>query len=307
MIVSVVVPCHNQEEIVKANINLLKNQSIVPDNIIVVNDHSTEFTIVSNDIVTVVDTKVQGRSSTRNLGIKVALDMGSDVIIFMDGDTVPENDLFIENYLGMFPEEHTWGKFVFGTRKHAKRPEVDRCDEYLKAYHGECDAFTSLDRYPSDLLTANMDLIISDGPVEFDDLDHRDLRIVAGIPNGFNQLSMDEKIDHILTGMVTWSCNFALNRVGLDQLRAHNLMVHGREFWFDDNDFNSGWGYEDVALGLDALFSGVDIFMTTKSDIIHYIHGRSDELFTHVEGRHKIMDRYRKLYKNQIMNAIREI
>lgn len=307
MIITVVIPCQNQDAIVKVNIELLTVQTIVPDYIIVVNDHSKTFNIDPHDNIHVIHTSIIGRSSTRNLGIEYALSLGSDVVIFMDGDTVPESQYFIENYIKMFPKEHPWGKFVFGTRKHIKRP-VNPTDYMRSVVSDDADIeYTVLDKYPSDLLTGNMDLIVSDDSVGFDNLDHRDLRIIAGIPNGFNQLTMDEKVDHIITGMVTWSCNIAFNRKGLDQLRAHNLLVHGREFWFDDNDFNSGWGYEDVALGLDALFAGVDIFMTTKSDILHFIHSRSDELFTHVEGRHKIMNRYRKLYKNQIMNLIRKV
>lgn len=305
MKVVVVIPCHNQDEIVKINIKtLLERQTVIPDNILVVNDHSDSFNVTETDVVKTITTTVKGRSSTRNLGIATALNMGADLIIFMDGDTIPEHDQYIENYIALFPREIDWGKFVFGTRKHIARPIPGT---FIDFYNGLDPKLDTLKKYPSDLLTGNMDFIISDAPVTLDMLDPRDLRIIAGVTDQFNTLNHEEKIDVILSGMVTWSCNFAVNKSALNQLRSHNLLVHGREFWFDDNDFNSGWGYEDVALGLDALFSGVDILMTKSSDILHFIHDRSDELFTHVGGRHKIMDRYRKLYKNRIMNAIREI
>lgn len=302
----IAIPCHNQSEIVKLNINrLLNHQTVKPTHIVVVNDKSDFFDIHETDNVKIVHTAVNGRSSTRNYGIKTALELGADLVIFMDGDAVPENDNYIENYIEMYPPENPWPKFVFGTRKHIKRPHKHNMFDIFsgnKHYpHIPCK------KYPSDLLTGNMDLIIANKPIQFDDLNHLDLRIISGVADEFNKLNQDEKIDMIISGMVTWSCNFAVNATALHQLKSHNMMVHGREFWFDDNDFNTGWGYEDVALGLDAMFAGVDILISKASDILHLVHDRSDELYTHINGRHKIMDRYRKLYKNRILNAIREL
>ena len=307
MNIVVVIPCHNQDEIVALNIDRLLNyQTVPPTSIIVVDDQSKSFNIKENDKVKVIHTAVNGRSSTRNYGIKTALDIGADLVIFMDGDTVAENDNFIENYLELYPAENPWPKFVFGTRRHVARPLPGHIGRYFSIKDIDYPSVT-VTKYPSDLLTGNMDSIIADKPISIKDLDPRDLRIICGIADEFNKLNADEKIDMIISGMITWSCNFAVNKHALYQLRSHNMMVHGREFWFDDNDFNTGWGYEDVALGLDAMFAGVDVMMTKASDILHFVHNRSDELGTHVVGRHKIMDRYRKLYKNRILNAIREI
>ena len=305
MNIVVVIPCHNQDEIVKLNISrLLNNQTIVPNKIIVVNDKSTSFSIIETDIIKVIHTSINGRSSTRNYGIKTALEVGADLVIFMDGDTVPEHDRFIENYAELYPDENPWPKFVFGTRKHVSRPVEGQLSRF---FTGMPYNEVKVTKYPSDLLTGNMDKIITDRPIRLRDLDTRDLRIISGVADEFNKLNHEEKIDMVISGMVTWSCNFAVNKHGLSLLRSHNMMVHGREFYFDDNDFNTGWGYEDVALGLDAMFAGVDIMISKASDILHFVHNRSDELNTHIVGRHKIMDRYRKLYKNRILNAIREI
>lgn len=56
-------------------------------------------------------------------------------------------------------------------------------------------------------------------------------------------------------------------------------------------------GYEDVAMGIDALYAGLDIWIADDIKILHNSHNRTDGLFDHVKGRHLIMDRYRRLDK----------
>ena len=50
-------------------------------------------------------------------------------------------------------------------------------------------------------------------------------------------------------------------------------------------------------MGIDALYAGLNIWITDDIKILHNSHERSDGLFDHVKGRHLIMDRYRNLNK----------
>lgn len=66
---------------------------------------------------------------------------------------------------------------------------------------------------------------------------------------------------------------------------------------FDSSAFSGNWGYEDVAMGIDALFAGLKIDISDEIKIVHNSHERTDGLFDHVAGRHIIMERTRALEK----------
>jgi len=295
--ITIIMPCHNQDDTVNFCIKKLESQTILHLDILVINDHSDKFEVDlsprgSIGSIKTIEAPIKGRSSTRNLGIKTALEDGADILIFMDGDTFPEHDNFVENHLkALGGHSSREPRLVFGTRKHTYRPielgDWNKEGNYVRKEHP---------LFPSDLLTGNMDNLAS-----YKDMDFRDLRIIAGVTDAFNDVEdFDEKADYILTGMVCWSCNFSVTKVALEKLNSLMVKVYGLDSWFDDRAFNTGWGYEDVALGLDAHFAGVDIKTNTDSDIFHFMHGRSDNLFTHIEGKHKIMERYRMLAKSNL-------
>ena len=124
----------------------------------------------------------------------------------------------------------------------------------------------------------------------------QDLRVVSGTVDAYTgSSSFDEKCDLILSGMVTWSCNFSLDREAATKLNAFMVSSYGLDGWFDDTAFASGWGYEDVAMGLDSLFAGIDVQLSDGPRVLHQMHDRTDDLHSHILGRHRIMERYRKL------------
>lgn len=284
--VVVVLPCHNQEDIIKINISLLRDQTRPPDKVVVVDDHSDSFSLIEDSFVRVVHGTSKGRSTTRNLGISTALEEGADILVFMDGDSVVEDELYIERLLTHFQDSSELS-LIFGTRIHTERPlDLER---WVK---GENVPRKRYQKKPSDLLTANMDNLMVGN-----DLDYRDLRVVANVPENYAALtSFDEKADFILTGMVTWACNFAMTAPALRAIQGLMERVYGLNgMWFDEITFRTQWGYEDVAFGLDALFAGVDVQLQDDCRVIHFLHGRSDDLFVHIQGKHLIMNRYREL------------
>lgn len=108
--------------------------------------------------------------------------------------------------------------------------------------------------------------------------------------------TFSERLDLMLTGMIGWSCNFGFSRKGLKRLRTFQKKTYELdEGIFDSEAFGDGWGYEDVAMGIDALYAGLDIWITDTVRVGHRSHNRTDGLFDHVRGRHKIMERYRML------------
>jgi hypothetical protein len=131
-----------------------------------------------------------------------------------------------------------------------------------------------------------------------------DLRVVSGTVGAYQgAASFDEKCDLILSGMVTWSCNFSFDRKAAEMLNEFMKASYKLDTWFDDTAFASGWGYEDVAMGLDAIFAGVDICLEDGPRVLHYMHDRTDELHSHILGRHRIMERYRKLLSSRMVSG----
>ena len=191
----------------------------------------------------------------------------------MYGDTIRHNKHFIKSHL-----KYDNDSLVFGLRQHVFGMGYMKGKLYIE--------ITSFPRkYPSDLLTSNMD-----NRVSHKSMDGTDLRKVSGMVKRFNKpKDFNQMVDYILTGWVCWSCNFSIGRDALDKIYQLN------NSWFDEKDFNDGWGYEDLAFGLDAAFAGVDIKLSDKPVVDHLVHDRSDELYTHIDAKHKIMNRYRKL------------
>lgn len=286
---ALVLPCKNQEKEILFHLRLLKKAKEKPDYVIIVDDHSDNplpMRSSEDGWVIVVPGDKRGRSTTRNRGIEEALSTDADLVVFMDGDSVIEDELFFSR-LKTYIEDAQKPKLVFGTRIHAEKPyDLD------KWYDGENVFYKKYPNMPSDLLTANMDNFQDGLP-----LDHRDLREVANVVEGFSSCEdFEEKVDYMLTGMVSWSCSFAITRPALELVKGFMKEVYGLDnMIFDEVDFREQWGYEDVAFGLDALYAGVEVDIQDQSRIIHFMHGRSDQLFTHVKGKHLIMQRYRRI------------
>ena len=103
-----------------------------------------------------------------------------DAIIFIDGDTIPKDNDFIEKYEVLFDDYD----LIFGTREHTD--------------------ISGLNVPPSDILTANMDELWQNKP-----LNYQDLRVVSkAVESWQNATSFNEKLDLMITGMIGWSCNF---------------------------------------------------------------------------------------------------
>jgi hypothetical protein len=127
-------------------------------------------------------------------------------------------------------------------------------------------------------------------------LNYQDLRVVSkAVESWQTSKTFTEKLDLMLTGMIGWSCNFGFTKKGMTKLLDFMENNYGRREIFDSKAFNGSWGYEDVAMGIDALYAGLDIWITDDIKIMHKVHERTDGLFDHVKGRHLIMERNRML------------
>ena len=272
MNIAVAIPNHNQHELVRTTIRKLMDQSITPATIYVLSDGKPFWDFSGNPRIVSLNNagKFTGRCGNRNSVIAPFLQSDDDAIVFMDGDCFPDTPDFLESY-SILLDNHD---LVFGTRRHTS---VD-----------------GLEMPPSDLLTANMDNLYHGKK-----LTYSDLRLVSGAVGAWRDAKkFTERLDLMLTGMIGWSCNFGFSRKGLERLREFQKATYGLdEGIFDSNAFQEGWGYEDVAMGIDALYAGLDITITDGVRVGHHSHNRSDGLFDHVKGRHAIMERYRGLEK----------
>ena len=97
--ISIIIPVYNVEDYVSETLDSVKNQTSLPDEVIVINDGSTDnsFNIIKNysdlKCFKIFETKNQGLGLTRNYGISLAK---SDYIYFLDSDDIIENNFIYE-------------------------------------------------------------------------------------------------------------------------------------------------------------------------------------------------------------------
>ena len=268
MKISLCITNHNQNDLVKQTLDIIQYQYQKPEYIFVCSDDKP-FSSKAPNVICINNKKLKGRCENRNSVIQEFLDTDSDALVFIDGDSYPKDKDFLIKYEDLFEKYD----LIFGTREHTS-PK-------------------GLKKPASDLLTANMDNLWLKKP-----LDNSDLRVVSNAVESWqNSTTFNEKLDLMITGMIGWSCNFGFTRKGL--IKHLNFMQkhYGKKEIFDSTAFNGNWGYEDVAMGIDALYAGLNIWISDDMKIVHQAHERSDGLFDHVKGRHLIMERVRNLAK----------
>jgi glycosyltransferase involved in cell wall biosynthesis len=302
MKLAICIPYKNQKDTVEFCLKKLLKQTRKPDIIIVVNDNSNHIPSfdksITNKLCVIVQNlseSTSGRCHARNRAIDTADAWGCDSVIFLDGDTFPANNTFVEDYAKQLSS--TEPVAIFGPRSHIHRPVKikDISDLDSDTIIAGVYPHIEIDRYPSDLLTANMDNLALNK--RFNEWEHSDLRIVSGhFLSWEGTADINERADMLTSGMISWSCNFGLNKLAWTQLSQFMEVTYGTQTYFDFKMFSDGWGYEDVAFGIDLHFAGVNISVGDESiNIYHFMHNRSDNLHTHILGRHRIMERYRKI------------
>ena len=186
MKISLCITNHNQHELVYQTIEAIKAQTVQPDFIYVCSDDKS-FLSNEPNVICINNKVLKGRCQNRNSVIKNFLNSSSDALVFIDGDTCPKNDNFIEKYEDCFKNYD----LVFGTREHTNP--------------------IGLKKPPSDLLTANMDNLWNNKPLSYEDL-----RVASNAVNTWqNSYKFYEKLDLMVTGMIGWSCNFGFTKEGL--------------------------------------------------------------------------------------------
>lgn len=270
MDITIAITNHNQEESLSKAIFSIYNQTEIPTMIYVLSDGKMPVNFYKN-VYIIDNSKNPGRCTNRNSVISYFLNNRTDALIFIDGDSWLANKKVIANYKKLLEKYD----LVFGTRRH-----------------------TSIDNIKvpaSDLLTANMDELWQRKPLNYDDL-----RITSGAIKAWNNAkTFDEKMDLMLTGMIGWSCNFGITKAGLLKHIEFMKKEYGIDnALFDSKTFAKGWGYEDVAMGIDAMYAGSNVGISKDIEIMHQAHERTDGLFDHIKGKHLIMERYRNLYNN---------
>ena len=269
MKISVVIICHNQDHIVNINIaHLLHNQTIKPDHIIVVDDCSSLCNISNYPNVHVLSTKhnnTRGRSAARNMGIKKALDLKSDYVIFMDGDMVPLHNQFIEIHVHHL-KQNPLG-IIFGFRQQV--PSVNWKNQ----------------------------VVYADSKAVKDSNESEDPRLIAKIYPVFNELTeLNEQVNYVLSGWVTWSCNFSMSSDALNRLNIFTTKHKQSGSWFDEGTFSEewGWGNEDGAFGLDNLYAGNKIILTNTVTLAHLMHESKYIQLKSINGNALLFNRLRK-------------
>ncbi len=91
--ISVIVPVYNGEEYIGECLASLLSQTLLPDEIIIINDGSTDATLekiaqaAATDIIRVITVENGGQGKARNLGLDMC---GGDYVMFFDADDIIE-------------------------------------------------------------------------------------------------------------------------------------------------------------------------------------------------------------------------
>lgn len=131
---SIIIPAYNAENHLQACLDALLQQTIHPEEIIVVDDGSTDGTRTiaeSFSLVTYLTQKNQGPAKARNAGAKKA---SGDIILFIDSDCVPEKN-WLEEMLKPFEDENVVG--VQGAYKTKQKSLTARFDQLDIEYRYE--------------------------------------------------------------------------------------------------------------------------------------------------------------------------
>jgi rhamnosyltransferase len=99
--VSVVIPTFNAEKSVESLVRMLKQQTLPPQEIIVIDSCSADQTVEIAAKVgcktVVIEKKAFDHGATRNLGARLS---AGEVLVFMTQDALPVDDKFLENLVG---------------------------------------------------------------------------------------------------------------------------------------------------------------------------------------------------------------
>ena len=117
MLVSAVIPCYNAQSTISIAIDSLLQQTVFIDEIIVVNDGSTDDSLAVikelekvHDSILIIDQKNEGVCVSRNNGI---LKAAGDYILTLDADDYFD-DTFVEKALDKFAENDQYGAVMCG-------------------------------------------------------------------------------------------------------------------------------------------------------------------------------------------------
>lgn len=125
---SIVIPAYNAEKHLQACLDALLQQTIHPEEIIVVDDGSTDSTRTiaeSFSLVTLLTQKNQGPAKARNAGAKKAR---GDVVLFIDSDCIAEKN-WLEEMLKPFEDENVVGvQGAYKTKQKSLSARFDQLD-----------------------------------------------------------------------------------------------------------------------------------------------------------------------------------
>lgn len=117
MKISILIPCHNEEKSIQACVFSCLNQTRLPDQIIVVNDGSTdrsaEILASFGDAIQVITIPVAtgNKSHAQELGLQYVT---GDIFVATDGDTVLDKDFvkYVEEDFMLYPDHSALGGYI---------------------------------------------------------------------------------------------------------------------------------------------------------------------------------------------------
>lgn len=98
----------------------------------------------------------------------------------------------------------------------------------------------------------------------------------------FTRMEQITKEAFFVDSGIIWTCNIGMNRLAIESIRHLNKTLFGREEVFS-SDFCGTWGGEDGYLGLEAYYTGIEMYpvCAKHAGIRHADHPRPEEKYDH--------------------------
>lgn len=134
MIISLVIPTLNAGEVISALLQSLLAQTVVPDEILVVDSASTDATVsIAKECPGVRIISIERKDFNHGLTRDMALrESTGDIVCFMTQDAVPANDKFVENLIAPILSD---GQIAITSGRQLPKADARRFEQLVRAFN----------------------------------------------------------------------------------------------------------------------------------------------------------------------------
>ena len=254
MNISVVVPAYNVEGFLRESVNSLLSQTVMPFEVVIVNDGSTDSTgavaecLAENSVVRVVHTDNRGLGAARNLGQSLCT---GDYVYFFDSDDLLEPDFIEAIQQTISKNDYPDLVFFSGSQFLHDHYQTDLGNQYSRGFSATFDSGVDafLEMYDRDVLITSACLYVSKnklwgkGKLAFKSILHEDEEILFPLFLSAEKVAVIDRVyfhRRIRSGSIMTTCVSSTNAQGF-RAALESLMAMDREGNITDGTVREAW------------------------------------------------------------------